>query len=82
MNSVRSGNLSLKYQRFSLSGLRYYTEDQGWEGNQHPPHSFRTSFYLFAAVCVSRGLPNLPQTVYREGSSIYNCQLLLKTGLI
>ena len=27
-------------------------------------------------------LPNLPQTVFREGSSIYNCQFRLKTGLI
>ena len=60
-------------------------EDQAaWtrEGRQPPPHSFRTSFYLFAAVRVPRGLPNLPQTVFREGSSIYNRQFLLKTGLI
>ena len=30
------------------------------------PHSFRTSFYLFAAVRVSIGLPNLSQTVFWE----------------
>ena len=37
---------------------------RGREGNLS--HSFRTSFYLFAAVCVPRGLPNLPQTVFLE----------------
>ena len=53
---------------------------RGREGT--PPHSFRTSFYLFAAVQVPRRLPNLPQTVFQEESSIYNRQFLLKTGLI
>ena len=46
-----------------------------------PPHSFRTSFYLFAAVRVPRGLPNLPQTVFREGSSIFNRQFLLNLNI-
>ena len=45
-------------------------------------HSFRTSFYLFAAVRVPIGLPNLPQTVFREWSSVYNHKLLIKTGQI
>ena len=37
---------------------------------------------LILRVHVPRGLRNLPQTVFWEGSSIYNRQFLLKTGLI
>jgi len=61
---------------------REHQSGGGREGNPPPPHSFRTSFYLFAAVCVPRGFPNLSQRAFWEGSSIYNRQFLLKTGLI
>ena len=37
---------------------------------------------IFGGSCPKRGLPNLPQTVFREGSSICNRQFLLKTELI
>ena len=43
---------------------------------RQPPHT--ASFYLFAAVRVPIVLPNLPQTVFREWSSIYNRNFYLK----
>ena len=54
------------------------SKERGSERRQPPPHSFRTSLYLFAAVRVPIGLPNLPQTVFREWSSIYNRNFYLK----
>ena len=44
------------------------------KGRQPPSHSFRTSFYLFAALHVRTGLPILPQTVFRKCSFIHNHQ--------
>ena len=41
------------------------------EGNL-PPHSFRTSFYLFSATRVHIGLPNLPQTFSGNNLSFTN----------
>ena len=68
----------ISFVLYNLSFILYLfhsflTVRRGREG-EPPPHSFRTSFYLFAAVHVPRGLPNLPQTVFREGSSIFNRQ--------
>ena len=54
---------------------------QGREGIL-PPHSFQTSFYLFAAVPVPIGIPNFPLPVFWEWSSISKRQFLPKTGLI
>ena len=52
------------------------------EGRQPPPHSFQTSFYLFAAVRVPIGILNFPLPVFWEWSSISKRQFLPKTGLI
>ena len=53
----------------------------GREGRQPNQYSFRTSFYLFAAVRVPKGFRTSPQP--SSGNDLpYNRQFLLKTGSI